>query len=112
PALRRGHALPRWRHPATAIARHGRTPRAAASSMRLRSRAQHEAQHGSAACREVARAAVWRAWTRLLSGILACACAWLVAEKTVYAPAGYDHFTTKHLFWAILPAIGAYLFGL
>ena len=52
------------------------------------------------------------AWTRLLSGILACACAWLVAEKTVYAPAGYDHFTTKHLFWAILPAIGAYLFGL
>lgn len=52
------------------------------------------------------------AWTRLVSAVLAACCAWIVAQQSVYAPAGYDHFTLKHVSWMILAASGGYIFGL
>lgn len=52
------------------------------------------------------------AWTRLVSGVLAAGCAWILAQNTLVAPAGYDHFAPKHLWWVILSACGVYIFGL
>lgn len=89
----------------------------------------------SVACRAATAAAVWRrshrlvrasqegalipmatlrppTWTRLVSGVLASACAWILAQNTLVAPAGYDHFAPKHLWWVILSACGTYTLGL